>query len=120
MRARKKFAIIDLSSMRQPATDIALCSVRNNIAIASSKKIYLYFYKEVVSEELPDDDNIATIDFIRTIEVQTTMNIRSVALVLNSVAFASKTEIRAIKVYLHQPSDQKVYQGEDVSELLEE
>ena len=116
---RNKFAMIDLAGLRQPATDIAICSVKSNIAVSSSKKIYLYSYKEVLSEDLPKDDNISTIDFIRMIEVETTINIRCIALNLNWIAFASKTELRVIQVYLHQPSDEKVYQGEDVSELLE-
>lgn len=116
---KNKFAVIDLAGLRQPATDIAICSAKSNIAVSSSKKIYLYSYKEVLSDDLPEDHNVSTIDFIRMIEVETTINIRSVALNLNWIAFASKTEIRVIQVYLHQPSDEKVYQGEDVSEQLE-
>ena len=118
-QTRNKFAIIDLAGLRQAATDIALCSIQNNIAISSSKKVFLYSFKEVLSDDLPPGDNVASIDFIRMIEVETTISIRSIAFALNWVAFASKTEVHAIQVYLHQPSDEKVYQGEDVSELLE-
>ena len=116
---RERFAVIDLVGLRQPATDIALCSAKSNIAISCSKKIYLYSFKEILSEELPKEDNVSAIDFIRMIEIETTINIRSIALHLNWIAFASKTELRVIQVYLHQPSDENVYQGEDVSELLE-
>ncbi|XP_066935224.1 BLOC-2 complex member HPS3-like isoform X2 [Clytia hemisphaerica] len=117
---RNKFSVIDFAGLRQPATDIALCNSRHNVAISSSKKIYLYAFKEVMSADLPEDDSVLTIDFIRMVEVETTINIRSVAFSLNWIAFASKTEIRVIQVYLHQPSDEKVYQGEDVSELLDD
>lgn len=115
-KQERKLMTIELTGIRQHVTDISVCSINSNIAASSSRKIYLYAYKEFESGA---SDSVVNIDFIRMIEIETTLLIRSVALTSNWLAFSSKTEIRAIQLYLNQPSDQKVYQGEEVTELSE-
>lgn len=110
-----KFTAIELTGVRQPVTDIALCYLNKNIAVSSSRKVYLYAFKEIEQNE----KNGKGIDFIRMIEVETTLNIRNIALSSNWLAFSSKTEIRVIQLHLHQPSDQNVYQGEEATEISE-
>lgn len=115
-KEERRLTTIELTGLRQHVTDISLCNINNNIAVSSSRKIYLYAYKEC---EVGLSDRGINIDFIRLVEVETTLVIRSVSLASNWLAFSSKTEIRAIQIHLNQPTDHKVYQGEEITESIE-
>ena len=111
----KTFTVIDIN-IRHATSDIALCSIKNNIAISAANKVYIFAYKEVCIDDNSDD---VVIDFFRLVEVESKFRIRNISFTANWLALASRKELRIVQIFLSQPEDQNVCQAEDVSELLE-
>ena len=98
-------------------TDIAICNINANIAVAMDTKVSIFALKENECHTPQQKGNL--IDFLPILEVESVFKVWSVSLSLNFVGLASKTELRVEQLFVSIPEDEKICQAEDVSQLLE-
>jgi len=110
-----KFIIIDIN-VKHPIVDISLCPVKDNLALASKRKIYIYGYKEIAFDT--DNDTVRLVDFERLIELAPSFQLHHVDIFSNWLSFASKRDIHVVQLFVSQPEDENIYQAEDVTEFL--
>lgn len=108
--------VINLN-VRHAVSDVGMCRLNHNIAVACRKKIYLYGYRDVnIDAKRP---NITLKDFFQIMEIAPSFRVLNITVFSNWMCFSSRNEVRVVQFFLSEPEDEQICQAEDVTEFLE-